>query len=483
MDLRKQFPTQSFQNGLFEVETTLESYGITTFELLSLCRFPEDEAISRLCQRTNLSRAKTCKIIHEFSQHVSSNTGPSISHLRRSSKIPSGIQTLDDILYGGIPSGSVTEVFGSSGSGKSQFLLQVALKAQLQKNAHNIFGKSIYLSTESALETRRLTQMACSHDLYPQNALENITYIYCQDEESQDHIIFTQLPSKLKACQENEENVTLVIIDSIGHHFRLQESFINNLAYLRNYLGQQELELGKIAAYAYLKSNLESITNKFLRSNSSFRNRSVKRLYLLELYRHLSLLAKIFNVAILITNQVSDLVENRSCYLEAGIDCDPLNFTLQVGSFSGWKERKENQSSSLKLQNILNHNDIMYQSFDIKRRKINHYTARASSVISSQPPKKVPALGYTWAKLVSNKILMWKSYQLRADLLASSDSDLVISGPTTYEGKVSELSRGDKCWININFAKVVNPVASTNFPSQDGVQFCIAHEGLNESQQ
>lgn len=479
MDFRKQLPLQSFQNDLLGVEEILERYGITTFELLSFCRLPEDEGVSKLCQRTNLSIDKTRSVIHEFRQQLSNSMGLAVSQLGRSHKIPSGIDTLDRFLSGGITLGSLTEVFGSSGSGKSQFLFQVALQAQLHRSRHDIPGKCIYISTESALETRRLTQMAGSNHLLPQNALENISCTYCQDEESQDHIIFTQLPSKLKASQENNENVTLVIVDSIGHHFRLQESFINSLAYLRTYLGRQELELGALKAYAYLKSNLEAVTNRFLRSNSSFRNRSLKNLYLLDLYRHLSQLAKVFNIAVLIANQVSDLVENQTCNLEKGEGCDPLEFTLQLGSFSGWKENKEDAPLLNKLQNNCDYN-LDLQSFRTKRRKLNCDMAGAFKVLSSQPPKKIPALGYTWARLVSHKILIWKSYQLKADRSPTSNPDLV-SVLTPFERKENDHpSDKERDWVTTHFAKVISPVVVTQ--TGDTVQFCIVYDGLKEAQ-
>lgn len=477
MDFRKQLPIQSFQNDLLGLEEILERYGITTFELLSLCRLPEDEGTSKLSQRINLSMDKTRIVIHEFRQQFSNSTGLAVSQLGRNHKIPSGIDTLDRLLSGGISLGSLTEVFGSSGSGKSQFLFQIALQAQLHTRRHDIPGKCIYISTESALETRRLTQMANSNHLLPQNALENISCTYCQDEESQDHIIFTQLPSKLKASQENDENVTLVIIDSIGHHFRLQESFINNLTYLRTYLERQELELGRLRDYAYLKSNLEAVTNRFLRSNSSFRYRSLKNLYLLDLYRHLSQLAKVFNIAILIANQVSDLVENQTSDLEEAEDCDPLKFTLQLGSFSGWKENKEDAPLRSKLLNNIE-NARNLQSFRTKRRKLNCDMTDAFKMLSSQPPKKISALGYTWARLVSHKILLWKSYQLKANWSLTSNPDLV-SVLIPFEGKENDHpSDEERDCFTTHFAKVISPVVVANI--QSTVQFRIVHAGLTE---
>lgn len=45
--------------------------------------------------------------------------------------ITTGCQRLDDFLGGGVPVRGITEVTGQSGSGKTQFTLQLSLSAQL----------------------------------------------------------------------------------------------------------------------------------------------------------------------------------------------------------------------------------------------------------------------------------------------------------------------------------------------------------------
>ncbi|SGZ49164.1 CIC11C00000005942 [Sungouiella intermedia] len=468
MDHRKQFIGRSFPNVFLEIEDVLETNGITAFEILSLCRLPEDEAINKLSQKINLSPNKIRTILNEMRYRFISHRNETISPLVKNPSIPSGLQTLDKLLSGGISLGSLTEVFGSSGSGKSQFLLQIALQAQLQTNCQGMPGKCIYISTESALETRRLSQMVASNGLLPEGSLNNITTIYCQDEESQDHIFFTQLPSKLRTAQDNKENYTLVIIDSIGHHFRLQESFINNLAYLRTYLKQQEMELNQFPTYTYLRSDFERVTNKFLRGNSSFRNRSMKKLYLLDLYRHLYQMATTFNVAILIANQVSDLVKDQS---EPGGICDPLDFNQQVGSFSGWQHK----TAMAPLFNLLEKtHGILSQNS--KRRKLSKETSSVYNVHANQPPEKILALGYTWAKLVSHKILLWKTYELR---LAKSQFPLSVESHNPEEQQEGMCSTHDEeGWERVNFAKVITPI---NVNSHEAVQFRIVPEGLKQS--
>lgn len=485
MDHKKQFKRHIHSNQLLDLENVLEEHGIASFELLTLCRRPESEAVSKLSQKISIAPDKTRSLLRELRELLTNYYDRETSPVEIKEKIPTGLQTIDSNLAGGIFVGAITEVFGSSGCGKSQFLLQTALQAQLQRNSYDVSGKCIYISTESAIETRRLSEMMNNSILIPKNALENIAYIYCQDGESQDHILFTQLPLKLKMSQENNENVRLVIIDSVGHHFRLEDSFINNLAYLKSYLKQQEKQLEVIPSYLRVKLNFEALTNKFFRSHSSYKKRSLKRLYLLDLYRHLNQLARSYNVAFLIANQVSDIFEdshyNKEKYFE---DSNPLCYTEQVGSFSGWTQsiiESEAGSSTHGSHPNLKEKDGLY--VQRKRRKLFSDINTAMLHKISLPPRKVSALGYTWAKLVSNKILLWKVYTPRfypQHLIV--DDDLTLeSSPRNGNLSSSDMSDYIEEWSTNRFAKVVSPVSLSNTGnSTHAIPFSISVPGLLE---
>ncbi|KAL2828396.1 P-loop containing nucleoside triphosphate hydrolase protein [Aspergillus cavernicola] len=131
---------------------------------------------------------------------------------------------LDALLKGGIPTGYVTEVTGESGSGKTQFLLNLLLAVQLPPPRGA--GKSaIYISTEAALATNRLSQLIESHPYLsslPRDhapSLKKILSINAMDLESQDHILNYQLPVAIKRY-----NVGLVVIDSITSNYRAEHT-------------------------------------------------------------------------------------------------------------------------------------------------------------------------------------------------------------------------------------------------------------------
>ncbi|KAG5984500.1 hypothetical protein E4U55_004493 [Claviceps digitariae] len=143
-----------------------------------------------------------------------------------SSTTPSRISTLDVLLdaplAGGIPTSSITEITGESGAGKTQFLLTLCLAVQLPP-PYGLSKKALYISTESGLATRRLSQMLSSHPLLQEvdaslrPSLDNILSTVTPDLESQDHILEYQVPVLLA-----RHNIGLVVIDSVAANYRAE---------------------------------------------------------------------------------------------------------------------------------------------------------------------------------------------------------------------------------------------------------------------
>ncbi|MCJ1399580.1 hypothetical protein MMC11_002782 [Xylographa trunciseda] len=141
----------------------------------------------------------------------------------------STISTLDDdidaALGGGIPTGYITEITGESGTGKTQLLLTLLLSAQLPP-PHGLSRPTLYISTEHALPTTRLTQLLTTHPLLsslpsstPPPSLSHILTLQTPDLESQDHILHYQLPVALA-----RHRPALLVIDSIAANYRAETS-------------------------------------------------------------------------------------------------------------------------------------------------------------------------------------------------------------------------------------------------------------------
>lgn len=129
---------------------------------------------------------------------------------------------LDGSLGGGIPTGTITEIAGEAGAGKTQFLLSLLLAVQLPP-PHGTGRRALYISTEAPLSTRRLTQMLTNHPLLsslPKDqrpSLDNIISTTTPDLESQEHILTYQVP-----VQVERSNIGLIILDSVAANYRAE---------------------------------------------------------------------------------------------------------------------------------------------------------------------------------------------------------------------------------------------------------------------
>ncbi|KAL3678776.1 hypothetical protein R1sor_021732 [Riccia sorocarpa] len=83
-----------------------------------------------------------------------------LSFLKKSKKVTTGCPHLDSFLRGGFPCGSVTELVGESASGKTQLCLQLSIAVQLPAADGGLNGSALYVYTENYFPYRRLQQIA-----------------------------------------------------------------------------------------------------------------------------------------------------------------------------------------------------------------------------------------------------------------------------------------------------------------------------------
>ncbi|EJP65265.1 DNA repair protein RAD57 [Beauveria bassiana ARSEF 2860] len=131
--------------------------------------------------------------------------------------------TLDEALGGGVPVGYITEFAGESGAGKTQFLLSLCLAVQLPA-PRGLGRQALYVSTEAALATRRLSQILAGSDALrnldaavDRPSLDNILSTVTPDLESQDHILEYQVPVLLA-----RHDIGLLVIDSVAANYRAE---------------------------------------------------------------------------------------------------------------------------------------------------------------------------------------------------------------------------------------------------------------------
>ncbi|KAI0113719.1 DNA repair protein RAD57 [Nemania sp. FL0031] len=131
--------------------------------------------------------------------------------------------SLDAALGGGVPAGYITEITGESGAGKTQFLLTLLLSVQLPP-PHGLGRPALYISTEAALSTKRLSQILAQNPFFgaldadtARPSLDRVISTVTPDLESQDHILTYQVPVEVA-----RRNIGLIVLDSVAANYRAE---------------------------------------------------------------------------------------------------------------------------------------------------------------------------------------------------------------------------------------------------------------------
>ncbi|MFW9950983.1 MAG: DNA repair and recombination protein RadA, partial [Candidatus Thorarchaeota archaeon] len=135
-------------------------------------------------------------------------------HRRTIAKISTGSQELDDLLGGGIETGSITEFFGEFRTGKTQIAHQLCVNVQLPKEQGGLDGNALYIDTEGTFRPERIIQMAEGLDLDHKKILKSIIFGRAYNSDHQVLLI------KEAANIIRQRNIKLIIVDSLIGHFR-----------------------------------------------------------------------------------------------------------------------------------------------------------------------------------------------------------------------------------------------------------------------
>lgn len=129
-------------------------------------------------------------------------------------KITTGSKNLDHLLGGGIETQAITEAYGQFGSGKSQLGFQLSVNVQLPEEKGGLNGKCLFIDTENTFRPNRIIQLAEGLGLDKDEVLKNI---FVARAYNSDHQMF--LIDKAGDMIE-ENNIKLIIVDSLTSHFR-----------------------------------------------------------------------------------------------------------------------------------------------------------------------------------------------------------------------------------------------------------------------
>ena len=184
--------------------------GFHTIESLAM-------ATARELEPAGISEKKAFSIIEEARSNigVSFIRADELLGMRKSVlRLTSGSKVIDALLDGGLETQTITEFYGEYGTGKSQICHQLCVNVQLSPERGGLNGAALYVDSENTFRTERIVQMSKHLGLDPVQVAKNIIYA---EAYTSDHQMFL-LDHADEVIKEN--NVKLIIVDSLTAHFR-----------------------------------------------------------------------------------------------------------------------------------------------------------------------------------------------------------------------------------------------------------------------
>ncbi|ETI43092.1 DNA repair protein RAD51, variant 3 [Phytophthora nicotianae CJ01A1] len=151
--------------------------------------------------------------------------------------LSTGSNAVDELLKGGIETGSITELFGEFRTGKTQLCHQLCVTCQLPVDRGGGEGKALYIDTEGTFRPQRLQAIAERYGLDGDSVLDNVAFARAYNSEHQMQLLIQA--SAMMA----ESRFALVIVDSATALFRTDYSG-------RGELAARQQELAKYVGYA-----------------------------------------------------------------------------------------------------------------------------------------------------------------------------------------------------------------------------------------
>ena len=193
--------------------------------------------------------------------------GDELVELRKNiRKLTTGCSSLDRLLEGGVETQSLTEFYGEFGSGKSQICHQLCVTVQLPVSQGGLNGKALFIDTEATFRPERLIQIAPRFGLDSEEVLRGM--VYAEAYTSNHQIVLLENSDEII----KENNVKLIIIDSVMSHFRSEYLGREMLASRQQQLNKH---LHKLVRLSRAFNTAVVITNQVMASPDAFFSKAV----------------------------------------------------------------------------------------------------------------------------------------------------------------------------------------------------------------
>jgi len=170
-------------------------------------------------------------------------------------RLPTGVKAVDELLKGGLEPGSIYELAGEYGSGKTQLCHQLAVMVQVFDD--ELKGKALYIDTEGTFSPQRIKAIASRFGLNGDEALSNILVDRVITVIELEEAVRVVAPQLLEGG-----DVRLIVVDGVMTLYRAQFKGLEMLARRQqrlNYLLDWLKRLGRVYHPLYI-----IITNQVL---------------------------------------------------------------------------------------------------------------------------------------------------------------------------------------------------------------------------
>lgn len=155
--------------------------------------------------------------------------------------LSTGSSTLDNLLGGGIETGSLTEIFGEFRTGKTQLCHTLCVTCQRPLDNGGGEGKAIYVDTEGTFRPTKLTAIAERFGMDPEEVLSNIICARAHNSEQQLELLHDA------AALMSDDRFSLLVVDSATALYRTDYSGRGELSERQMHLGQFLRQLTRLA--------------------------------------------------------------------------------------------------------------------------------------------------------------------------------------------------------------------------------------------
>ena len=217
-------------------------------ELASEC---EDKSLNIESASRLIANARKILIENQVLTNEFSTADEVLEKRSKMSRYATGSENFDGLLNGGFETQAITELAGEFGSGKSQVCHTLCIAAS--KLIKNDAGNIIFIDSENTFRADRVHQIAEQRGLDPLPILEKIYHCQVYSSEHLESVI-NDLDKSIE-----QYNAKIVIIDSIISLHRAEFSGRGTLAERQQRLGKM---LNRLRRYADIYNIAVVITNQ-----------------------------------------------------------------------------------------------------------------------------------------------------------------------------------------------------------------------------